>query len=307
MGTATYSFVLHESRCTNNCVFCSSREFGDIGANIEREKAKIQQLLDAGHEMAVIEISGNDPIEYPELISVVEWLRSTSPTSRLVLVTHGRQLRPTVQGLVKAGVSQFIVPLYGHLPAIHDAVTRTPGSFEETMGSLAFMADRGVPFYVTTLITPQNLAKLSELFSFLASLVRGFSVGVPLFSPQRDVVFAVDFAELRPILEQALAEISRVKVVRVRLRNIPRCALSNSYNAEFETSRPPRFGYEHRRHVASPIRLLGTKFGVLPDYQSLVKGDECAACIYDHDCAGFYESYVAKGLFEFRCVSHSTL
>jgi hypothetical protein len=53
---------------------------------------------------------------------------------------------------------------------------------------------------------------------------------------------------------------------------------------------------------ASPMRLLGTKFGVLPDYQSLVKGDECAKCIYDHDCAGFYESYVAQGLFEFRCV-----
>ena len=263
---------------------------------------KIMRLLEAGHEMKVIEISGNDPLEYPGLVDVILWLRSVSPASRIVLSTHGKGLHSRLSDLVQAGISSFVIPLYGHDAKVHDAVTRVPGSFDETIDSLQSLAEGGLLFHLTTLITPHNLRYLPQLFTFMASKASGFSVGVPLFAPDREVDFALNVSELQPHLDRALLKLRSLSPAQVRLRNIPRCVVKYHENAVFEVSRPPRYGYEHRKYVPGSYRLLPTDHGVIPNYLSMVKGEECSRCIHDADCAGFYESYVVKGLFSFRAI-----
>jgi Radical SAM superfamily len=301
MNSGAYSFVLHESRCSNNCVFCASRDFGRIDENVEREKTKIQNLLLAGHEMSSVEISGNDPIEYPDLLALVEWLRSTTPGSRIVLASHGRNLKPLIRKLRGSGVSHFVLPIYGHAASIHDAVTRTPGSFEALVETLHALRDDTASFSLTTLITPQNMTVLNDLFVFVGTFVDTVAVGVPLFSPGRKVEFAVEFGVLRPYLESALFTAWK-KGICVKLRNIPRCSVENSYEAVFEVSTAPRFGYEHRKYLPGSIRMHPSLFGIVPDYLSMRKGIECQECIYDQSCSGFYESFLNAGLFKFRPV-----
>ena len=233
---------------------------------------------------------------------MAHWLRATLPDARIRVSTHARGLRPLLPGLLGAGVSQFVIPIYGHEARIHDAVTRTAGSFAETLDALDALSEAGAKFFLTTLVTKQNVVALSELFLFLATYCEKFSVSVPLFSPGKQPDFVVGLACLKDRLEPALSALREESAAQVKLRNIPRCVVNGDHGAEFEISRPPRFGYEHRRHVKSAIKLTQTADGVMPDYQLMEKGDACKMCVHEETCPGFYKSYVSGGLFSFHPV-----
>lgn len=77
-------------------------------------------------------------------------------TASLALLTNGRTLAldPIVPALHRAGVSRFLVKLFGLDAASHDAHTRTPGSFEQALAGIARARSLEVPVLVTFPLVP---------------------------------------------------------------------------------------------------------------------------------------------------------
>src|SRR5690606_39360701 len=60
--------------------------------------------------------------------------------------------------------------IHGHHRKLHDGLTRTPGSFEQTVAGLeqvARLKPYGVVLHTSTVITKRNLPHLGEIYRFL--------------------------------------------------------------------------------------------------------------------------------------------
>ena len=303
-----YNFVLHASRCTNNCVFCGGRDFGNIAGNIRDETAKLQRIIDAGGIIEELEISGNDPCEYPGIAQLVEELRLLTRGSRIVLLTHGKTLGSgnALEDLIAGGVTQFVVPVYGHVAQLHDAITQTPGSFDLTMDGIAMLEARQQPFRVTSLITRENQEQLEALFLFLSRVTGDYSVGVPHYASEIFRSSAPDLRQLKAPLSRALRAVAASGRAGPLLRNIPHCLIEFPYDM-MEESHPPASGYEYLRSESNVqsgyVRDVGSQ--IIPQYRVRSKSAACSACAFDRDCGGFYEEYIKRSLFEFDPIPRS--
>jgi hypothetical protein len=73
---------------------------------------------------------------------------------------------------------------------------------------------------------------------------------------------------------------------------------------------PPLDGYDYLRLLRNdsgrPQREFVMRDGqVIPRDRLRTKGSECADCVEDERCGGFYESYVRHRLLEFRPIPRS--
>lgn len=302
MTADTYNFVLHASACSNNCIFCGGQKIGKIDVNVRAEQQKLESVIHSGAEIERVEISGNDPLEYDGLEHVVTWIRTRTRAS-ISLSTHGRRLAGRrLTSLLRAGVNLFTIPLYGATAPVHAAVTGVAASFAETLPGVADLVSRRVPLSLTTLVTRQNMDSLTELFLFLGKLVPRFFVGVPLFYVGAAHEFAPSFAEITPRLTEAITTLRSLSTSQAWLRNFPRCAVQKDYPF-IQQSEAPKRGYEHLRSLVGSKRLRVLADGdVIPNYRAMIKGEPCGRCRYNNECAGYYESYVASGLFQFEAI-----
>jgi MoaA/NifB/PqqE/SkfB family radical SAM enzyme len=87
-------------------------------------------------------------------------------------MTNGRRLShmPYAAALAKAGMNRFYVSIHGHTKKLHEGLTRTPESFEQTVGGLDTIAKLkrfGVELHTSTVLTDRNVPHLLDIYRFL--------------------------------------------------------------------------------------------------------------------------------------------
>lgn len=297
------NFVLHKSKCSNNCVFCSTQEFGDIEKNIKDEFDNLNKIISEGHKIRYLEISGNDPGEYPDLPNLVKKIKNISKTDKISLITHGRTLknRKFAEELVKAGIIEFIIPIYGHNAKIHEGVTCAEGSFKDTVMGLKNLMDLNQRISVQSLITKANINYLKEMFYIISKIKNLYNarIGVPCYNTDYHKYSSaiVDFDDLKVKLSSALRYAMKINLP-IYTMDIPKCLLEFQYNLMTQNDLP--FGsYEHWRN--NKIAVVKDNV-VIPKYRQVIKSEKCRDCIHDKTCPGFYKTYYDKGYFEFNPV-----
>ncbi len=110
--------------CNNGCDPCLSE--------------RVEDTKPRGLEGAHVVIRDREPTLDRALLSRVRELAAQRPAS-VSLLTNGRMLglESVVPALSRAGVSRFVVKLFGLTAAEHDAHTRTPGSFDQALAGIA--------------------------------------------------------------------------------------------------------------------------------------------------------------------------
>lgn len=80
-----------------------------------------------------IVLNGGEPTLYPELLSLLNHAVETG--AKVILFTNGRRLSTTdfAEAIIATGVNRITIPLYGQSPIEHDSLTKSPGSFDQTL------------------------------------------------------------------------------------------------------------------------------------------------------------------------------
>src|SRR6185369_795872 len=91
---------------------------------------------------------------------------------RISTMTNGRRLShlPYAAALAKAGMNRFYISIHGHTKKLHEGLTRTPDSFEQTVAGLDNVTKLkrfGVELHTSTVVTDRNLPHLLEIYRFL--------------------------------------------------------------------------------------------------------------------------------------------
>lgn len=164
--------------CNQRCLFCLDRPAQD-GTIVPL--ASLRRDLAQGRRQGLrrVVLSGGEPTLHPRFIEVVALARRLGYT-HIQTVTNGRRLcyPEFLRAAVAAGLDEVTFSLHGHTAALHDRLTRVPGSFVQALAALrAALATPGLIVSVDVVINRLNLPGLRRLLEFYIKLgVREFDL-----------------------------------------------------------------------------------------------------------------------------------
>jgi MoaA/NifB/PqqE/SkfB family radical SAM enzyme len=141
--------------CNNNCRFCyQERKFF---LDTEKARSLISEAKKSGENH--INFFGGEPTIHPDFLGLVRYVKGQgldfSLNSNLRLLSY-KEVAEKIAGFDPVLIQ---TSLHGHYPEIHDKLTRTPGSFEQTVKGIKNLLDLGYDpgrIVVNTVITKQN-------------------------------------------------------------------------------------------------------------------------------------------------------
>jgi sulfatase maturation enzyme AslB (radical SAM superfamily) len=274
----SYQKVFFGSECNNACVVC---EAGDqtTSHDLDGLVRQIDSLTDPEN----LVLLGGEPTLHEDLAPLISYARRQG-AGRIKLLTNGRRLAEVdfLKNLAEEGCRLFEVKVEGSSPAVHEAVTRTRGSFDETLqglknlGVLARTEGYEDAIYVAArvVVTRENLEDLIALVSMLVSfevdriILSRKTSGFPLSEGSMLVANALKLATLNKTWSVC--------------EGFPPCLMNGC-----------------ERHVSEFLQ---------PVFYDGDKPKGCRKCDYIEICSGPPEDYVReRGSREFRAVSGSSV
>ena len=154
-------------RCNEQCVQCycvveHGREQAVRPHELSTDEWRrvLDQLADMG--TIYLTLTGGEVFMRPDLFEIIEHVRERGFAYRLY--TNGIGLTPAkVERLAALEPLTVEVSLFSADPAVHDGITRVPGSFRRLITNVVRLRDAGVRVYLKTTMMKLNVAGLSEV------------------------------------------------------------------------------------------------------------------------------------------------
>ena len=231
-----------------------------------------------------IEISGNDPLEYQKLVSLVKYMKKCG-FADIQLSTHGRQLADEsfLNELIAAGVNKFRIPLYGSCAEVHDAVTRAPGSFRETWRGIRHLVRKSgaADLQVSFLIMRQNSRDIVQFLDLMKkNRIHELYLSYP-FLANEDLSYYIPLKDLGDYVGRAHDHAAKLGLP-IKFFEIPYCVFGFEEPSINNTSLPPDLGGH-----CQPSARFRTEIKDMPSYRLKKQTAMCASCACRGYCDGF--------------------
>lgn len=299
--------------CNNNCVFCMEEDRdGRYVNNSAMTRERVRWILERHRGAEEACFTSGEPTTRPELQEFVAWARELG-YARISVMTNGRRLSqmPYAAALARAGMNRFYVSIHGHTRRLHEGLTRTPDSFEQTVAGLDTITKLkrfGVELHTSTVLTDRNLPMLGEIYAFL----RAHGVDQVVFNVMQANGRADTFFEqIFPPYTEIAAEFRRFlrecgePQPSAFLVDIPLCVTEEipDFHRGFverhchydlaENAILPGFDAASRATESHGRRLVVLTREDL-DQATRAKRDECHQCRYDGSCEGVWRNYLRR-------------
>lgn len=284
--------------CNNNCFFCVQGHKKKFGNKETRELKKyLEKSAKEGYKGVVF--TGGEPTIRPDIIDLVKHAKKTG-FELIQIQSNGRRFayKDFCEEIIAAGANEFSPALHGHIPELHDYLTRCPGAFAQTIRGIKNLKNLNQRILTNTVIVKSNYRHLPAIAKLLVKLGVGqfqFAFVHALGHAAENFDSVVPRKSLvEPYVKQAL-DVGLKAGVRVMTEGIPYCFME---------------GYE--RYIAEEI-IPDTKIydldNVIEDYSKLrmnegkKRGPACKKCRYFKKCEGPWREYPEKfGWAEFKPV-----
>ena len=272
--------------CNNRCVFCAQGEKRGTTRAVPFDEL-VEHLRRTYQPGTGLVLTGGEPTVRRDLARLVASARSLGYRP-IQVQTNGRMLmyRDLVARLCAAGVTEFSPALHGPTAEIHDALTRAPGSFEQTTRGIANAVASGANVVTNTVVARENLGYLVATVEKLhalgcrhqqLALVHPVGTAADLFER---VVPRIGEAA-RAIAEAVRA--GRALGVEVVVEAVPPCLLRGVEDAVVEERIP----------FTTVVDIDGQAFA-FSDWrreEGKAKGPPCESCARRESCEGPWREY----------------
>ena len=311
--------------CNNNCIFCMEEDReGRYVNNSAMTPDRVRWVLEKHRGSEEVCFTSGEPTTRPELPEFVKWAKGLG-YRRISMMTNGRRIGhlPYAAALAKRGMNRFYVSIHGHTQKLHEGLTRTPDSFEQTVAgldSVARLKPHGVELHTSTVLTKRNLPHLLDIYRFLRSHgVDQVVFNVMQANGRADTHFEQIFptyTETASRFRDFVAEAGEERPSAF-LVDIPLCTTEGipdfnrgyvekyrHFDLETQVDLPVRErDLDARRGEGAGRGLLLVTRSDLDDAER-AKRSECRRCKYDSQCEGVWKNYLKRnGWDEFEPVS----
>ncbi len=309
--------ILTGAVCNNNCIFCMEEDRdGRYVTNSATTDETVRWILGQHERYEEVCFTSGEPTTNPRLGHWVKMAKDAGARC-ISMMTNGRALsyEKYTRALLAAGLSRVYISIHGHDKKLHEGLTRTPGSFEQTLAGIDTIARYkryGVALHTSTVVTKRNLPHMAAIYRFL----RAHGVDQVVFNVMQangrantyfDQIFPT-YSEIAAVAEAFLAEQRRLEPqVMAFLVDIPLCTttrlpdFNRGYVEDYVHFEPPPeasrglLGAElaEARRAGERGELIQIRRADLDD-AARQKRPECARCRYDRVCEGVWGNYLRR-------------
>ena len=187
-------------RCNERCVHC----YLDHDDHGEMTTAEIKDLLDQMADAGVfyLTISGGEILMRRDFFEILEYARAR--TFSIKLKTNGILIRQKEADRIKSlGVESVQISIYSHIPEVHDAITKLPGSLKGSIEAIRRLRAHGIQVVIANVLMVLNAADYAGVRALAAELGAQFTMDptvTPMMDGNRSILkLNVDEAALREV------------------------------------------------------------------------------------------------------------
>lgn len=294
-GVASLIYSNHEKEatvfltghCNSNCLMCPMTETERTSPDDVSDAFLLQYLDLLPESVAHLVITGGEPTLRRSLfLQSLQKLGERFPRAEVLLLTNGRSFSDSAflqEALQVAPADLFTaIPLHGPTAALHDAITRAPGSFAQTIQGIRNLLDRKARVEIRIVVSRLNASAISELVQLIGRYFPTVSI-VNFISLETRGNCAAHFkqvyldpeASFRAIRGSILQLLSQG--IPVFLYNFPLCAVE------------PGFWSLCKKSI-SPEKIRYPQ--------------ECRTCSRKISCGGFFQTTLHMGNFQVRPIQN---
>src|SRR6202043_2296811 len=187
-------------RCNERCIHC----YLDHHDHGEMTTVEIKDLLDHMAEAGVfyLTISGGEIMMRRDFFEILEHARKR--TFCIKLKSNGILIRKKEADRIKAlGVESVQISIYSHVPEVHDAITKLPGSLKQSIEAIRRLRAHGIQATLANVLMAQNVNDYAGVKALAAELGAQFLMdptNTPMMDGDRSILnLNVDEAALREV------------------------------------------------------------------------------------------------------------
>lgn len=165
-------FVLRMDACNNRCVFCFVDHLFDKVPNSILRKKVFNEISRARRQGCdIIDFFGGEPTIFPFLYEAMLFAKKNG-FRKIRLATNARRFSDEkfAKKISSLGIESVRASLHSHKKNIHEEITRTGGSFDETVAGIKNIVKYKIPVTVNIVITKKNYMDLEKIAGFLKRL-----------------------------------------------------------------------------------------------------------------------------------------
>jgi uncharacterized Fe-S cluster-containing radical SAM superfamily protein len=282
--------------CTLRCTFCPQVD-RDKARDDWMEKGDAQQLGDLVYQLEraftlaggrQVDIGGNDVLAYARILELAEEAQRIGYKS-IVVQSPGLVLaeRAFAEAVAASPITDVSIPIYGSDAATHDAITGTPGSFDQLMQALEHLRALGRPrAQLHSIALASTFERLGGLIEFCRERLGRHLFVTPL-RPNR-------LGE-----REHLGDVARFDRIRELARTYP-----THFLGDFPWCANPWVTREDRAKLGLPVprRVRVYDLGmpgqeherVVRDRSGLFPDEVCARCLRRDECPGVLGAYLDR-------------
>lgn len=288
--------------CNNNCLHCvvaDKRKHPDL---LLQEIIQEMEFFINKYKCISIVLTGGEFTIRDDVYTLIDEIASRKNAGKIEKVnlqTNGCAIadKQLAQALSRV-VDNFLIAIHAGHPDLHDAITRTPGSFWQTVQGIMNIQDcvrDGARCSLTsqTVISNFNYPVLSDLFSILSEGLKIKSTKLTFPHPNGNAysrAVVPEYSEIAPYVNEVLA-LCLEKNIYIGTEHIPLCVLERSlqqrYAKHILQKKYYAVGYD-RSCQKTQGRL---DYGVTLPTQYR-KWSTCAECLYNDACIGVWKEYM---------------
>jgi len=245
-------------------------------------------------------LTAGEPTIVKELPDIAFYLKKHG-FKEIALQTNGRLLSymDYCLKLVRSGITQFTVSVHGSNYRFHEALTRTRGSFEQTMQGLENLLKiktvmPSLKIMTSTILTKINISDLENLLKFLVKKHSGIKTVVlnPLTLKGNALNYAdrlaISYTDISDTLSAAVKNLS-IESADISVTDMPPC-INSAYAGFFEDINLLNLVMQ-KKDIPEKMGMTG------------LKNKNCKGCRYSNCCSGIYPEYIKLfGWDEFKAV-----
>ena len=168
------STIFLGARCNSNCVMCPASD-KERKKGFAYSRDLLMRYIDyLPADLEYIVMTGGEPTMQPDLfLESLDRVREKFPHTQVLLLTNGRSLSDKwlFQQVVDRHPEHFRIAIPIHAPnaELHDYITRSPGSFDQTMLGLTRLMNSDITVEVRIVVTKVNCDYLLEIGKLISN------------------------------------------------------------------------------------------------------------------------------------------
>jgi len=276
-------------QCNNHCRFCVQGNKREIYPNkTDKEVRSILKRMKKGYQGVVF--TGGEPTIRKELIDWVKYAKELG-YKKIQIQTNGRLFYyiDYCEKIVMAGANQFSPAVHGSSSKIHDYLTRSPGSFKQTIQGIKNLKSLNQHILTNTVVTKYNYKDLPNLAKLLAELKVdqiqfAFMHINQIISNDSALIEKIvpRYLEVEPFIKKGL-DIGIEAGIKVMTEAIPYCFMKGYEKFIAERTIPEATVFDTGHEIKNYSKYRKTK--------GKAKGPRCSVCKYNKLCEGPWKEY----------------